>query len=186
MIMITLVPQNDDHVRMTMNQRQCFPVGPPVDIEILKLQVWKCQNSDCFQQWPKSGSIRRRSRQKIVNVSEGLNQRRCHKSLWSDKPKRVRKLSPLSYSITSNTLPSREGQEVLPNSSLIASTTHTRCHPQSLQRYLQTDKIVLDQSESHQQDNWTTAQQTSDQTSLVNHIPHREIRDGSVILQRGS
>ena len=68
MIMITLAPQNDDGVRMTMNQRQCFPVGPPVDLAILKLQVWKCQNSDSFQQC---------NRQKIVNVSEGLNQRRC-------------------------------------------------------------------------------------------------------------
>ena len=52
MIMITLAPQHDDGVKMTMNQRQRFPVGPPVDIAILKLQVWKCQNSDSFQQWP--------------------------------------------------------------------------------------------------------------------------------------
>ena len=170
MIMITLVPQNDDGVRMTMNQRQCFPVGPPVDIAILKLQVWKRQNSDSFQQWPKSGSIRRRSRvnfqlgtrQKIVNLSEGLNsQIAVERQTYEGQ-----EASLLSYSITSNTLHSREGQEVLPNSSLIASTTHTKCHPQNPQRYLQTDKTVFDQSESHQQGNWTTAQQTSDQRPL--------------------
>ena len=170
MIMITLVPQNDNGVRMTMNQWQCFPVSPPVDIAILKLQVWKCQNSDSFQQWPKSGSIRRRSRvnfqlgtrQKIVNLSEGLNsQIAVERQTYEGQ-----EASLLSYSITSNTLHSREGQEVLPNSSLIASTTHTKCHPQNPQRYLQTDKTVFDQSESHQQDNWTTAQQTSDQRPL--------------------
>ena len=83
MIMITLVPQDDNGIRMTMNQWQGFPIGPPVDIAILKLQVRKRQDSDSLKHWPKSGSIRRRSRvnfqlstwKKIVNVSEGLNQR---------------------------------------------------------------------------------------------------------------
>ena len=82
MIMVTFVPQNDNGIRMTMNQRQRFPISTPVDIAILKLQVRKCQDSDSFKQWPKSGSIRRRSRvdfqlgarKKIVNVCEGLNQ----------------------------------------------------------------------------------------------------------------
>ena len=93
--------------------------------------------------------------------------------------------SPLSCSTASNTLPSKEGLEVPPNSSQISSTTHRKCHPQRPERYLQTNMTVFDQSVSHRQDKWTTKQQTSDQTSSVNHIPHREIRDDSAILQRG-
>ena len=33
------------------------------------------------------------TRKKVVNVCQGLNQRRCHKSLWSDKLKGIRKLA---------------------------------------------------------------------------------------------
>ena len=41
MIMVTFRPQNHYGIRMTMNQRQSFTVGPPVDIAILKFQVRK-------------------------------------------------------------------------------------------------------------------------------------------------
>ena len=58
-IMVTLVPQNNNGIRMTMNQRQRLPISPPVDISILKLQVRECQDSNSLKQWPKSGSIRR-------------------------------------------------------------------------------------------------------------------------------
>ena len=41
MIMVTLVRQNNNSIRMTMNQGQSFTIVPPVNIATLKLQVRK-------------------------------------------------------------------------------------------------------------------------------------------------
>ena len=82
MIMVTLVPQNNNRIRMTMNQRQGFTIGLPADIAILKFQVRKRKDSDSFNHGPQSGSMWRRgrmnlqlgTRKKIVNVRQSLNQ----------------------------------------------------------------------------------------------------------------
>ena len=82
MIMVTLVPQNNIRIRMTMNQRQGFTIGPPVDIAILKLQMRQRKDPDSFDHGPQSGSMWRRGRMNFqlstrkttVNVRQGLNQ----------------------------------------------------------------------------------------------------------------
>ena len=51
MIMVTLVPQNNNSIRMAMNQRQGFTIGPPVDIAILKFRVRKRKDSDSLTTW---------------------------------------------------------------------------------------------------------------------------------------
>ena len=92
---------------------------------------------------------------------------------------------PWSYSTASNTRLLKEELAVPPNSSMIANTTHTKLHPQNLQRCLQTDKPVFDQNDYHLQDKWSTTPRTSDQTSFLNHSLRRAILDDSVILQEG-
>ena len=95
MIMVTFRPQNHSGIRMTMNQRQSFTVGPPVDIAILKFQVRKRKDSDSFNQGPQSGSIRRRgrmnfqlsTRKKVVNVRQGLN----HSQIAVERLRGIRK-----------------------------------------------------------------------------------------------
>ena len=83
-----------------MNQGQGLTIGPDVNIAILKFPLRKRQDSDSFNHGPQSRSMWRRSRmnfqfstRKKVNVRQGLSQRRCHKPLWSDKLKGIRKFA---------------------------------------------------------------------------------------------
>ena len=74
-----------------------LPNVPPVDIAVLKLQIRKCQHTNVLYHRPQSNGLRRRSGmnfqlgtgKKIINVGQGLNQRRSDKSLRCDEMQRL-------------------------------------------------------------------------------------------------